>query len=307
MGKNRPELSVNIGGIRIKNPVMTASGTFGYAREFKDLVDLNRLGAVIVKGLSLEPSKGNPPPRIVETHCGMLNAIGLENVGIDAFINNKLPFLETLSVPILVNIYGTSIHQYAQLAARVENIAGIAGMEVNISCPNVKAGGVAFGVDPAAAHAVVNAVREQTAKPVMVKLTPNVTDITEIARSVEAAGADSVSLINTITGMAVDIESRRPRLANITGGLSGPAIKPVALRMVWQVARAVKIPVIGVGGIMSATDALEFLIAGAVAVQVGTANFVNPKATIDILDGIESFLEQKGMANIAEIIGTLII
>jgi len=307
MGKNRPELSVNIGGIRIKNPVMTASGTFGYAREFKDLVDLNRLGAVIVKGLSLEPSKGNPPPRIVETHCGMLNAIGLENVGIDAFVNNKLPFLETLSVPILVNIYGTSIHQYAQLAARVENIAGIAGMEVNISCPNVKAGGVAFGVDPAAAHAVVNAVREQTAKPVMVKLTPNVTDITEIARSVEAAGADSVSLINTITGMAVDIESRRPRLANITGGLSGPAIKPVALRMVWQVARAVKIPVIGVGGIMSATDALEFLIAGAVAVQVGTANFVNPKATIDILDGIESFLEQKGMANIAEIIGTLII
>jgi len=286
---------------------MTASGTFGYAREFEDLVDLDRLGAVIVKGLSLKPSKGNPPPRIVETQCGMLNAIGLENVGIDAFVNDKLPFLETLSAPILVNIYGTSIHQYAQLAARIENITGIAGMEVNISCPNVKAGGVAFGVDPVAAHAVVRAVREQTTKPVMVKLTPNITDITEIARSVEAAGADSVSLINTITGMAVDIESRRPRLANITGGLSGPAIKPVALRMVWQVAQAVKIPVIGVGGIMSATDALEFLIAGAVAVQVGTANFVNPKATTDILDGIESFLEKKGILSIAEIIGTLII
>lgn len=307
MGKNRPGLSVNIGGIKIKNPVMTASGTFGYAREFEDLVDLDRLGAVIVKGLSLEPAKGNPPPRIVETGCGMLNAIGLENVGIDAFVNDKLPFLETLAAPTLVNIYGTGIDQYAQLAARVENITGIAGMEVNISCPNVKAGGVAFGVDPAAAHAVVRAVREQTTKPVMVKLTPNVTDITEIARSVEAAGADSVSLINTITGMAVDIESRRPRLANITGGLSGPAIKPVALRMVWQVARAVKIPVIGVGGIMSATDALEFLIAGASAVQVGTANFVNPKATTDILDGIESFLEQKGVVNIDDIIGTLII
>ncbi|OQY08028.1 MAG: dihydroorotate dehydrogenase B catalytic subunit [Desulfobacteraceae bacterium 4572_123] len=307
MGKYRPDLSVDIGGIKIKNPVMTASGTFGYAREFENLVDLDRLGAVIVKGLSLEPSKGNPPPRIVETRCGMLNAIGLENVGIDAFVNDKLPFLEKLSAPTLVNIYGTSIDQYAQLAARMENIPGIAGMEVNISCPNVKAGGVAFGVDPVAAHAVVKAVREQTTKPVMVKLTPNVTDITEIARSVEAAGADSVSLINTITGMAVDIESRRPRLANVTGGLSGPAIKPVALRMVWQVARTVKIPVIGVGGIMSATDALEFLIAGATAVQVGTANFVNPKATMDILDGIESFLEQNGVEKITEIIGTLII
>ncbi len=307
METNRPDLSVDIGGIKIKNPVMTASGTFGYAREFNDLVDLNRLGAVIVKGLSLESSKGNPPQRIVETGCGMLNAIGLENVGFDAFVSDKLPFLETLSTPTLVNIYGTSVQAYAQLAARIETIPGIAGIEVNISCPNVKAGGVAFGVDPVAAHTVVKAVREQTTKPVMVKLTPNVTDVTEIARAVEAAGADSVSLINTITGMAVDIESRRPRLANITGGLSGPAIKPVALRMVWQVARAVKIPVIGIGGIMTAADALEFLIVGAVAVQVGTANFVNPGATMDIIDGIESFLAQKGITAMAEIIGTLII
>jgi dihydroorotate dehydrogenase (NAD+) catalytic subunit len=307
MTKSRPDLGVDIGGIKIKNPVMTASGTFGYAREFNDLVDLNRLGAVIVKGLSLEPSRGNPPQRIVETGCGMLNAIGLENVGLDAFVRDKLPFLETLSTPTLVNIYGTSVQEYAQLACRIENIPGIAGMEVNISCPNVKAGGVAFGVDPVAAHAVVKAVREQTTKPVMVKLTPNVTDVTEIARAVEAAGADSISLINTITGMAVDIESRRPRLANITGGLSGPAIKPVALRMVWQVAKAVKIPVIGIGGIMSATDALEFLIAGAVAVQVGTANFVNPGATMDIIGGIESFLAQKKITSIAEIIDTLIV
>lgn len=305
MAKIKPELGVDIGGIRIKNPVMTASGTFGYAREFAPFVDLNHIGAIIVKGLSLEPSKGNPPPRIVETPCGMLNAIGLENVGLDAFVASKLPFLKTLSAPVLANIYGTGIDQYAQLAERIESIEEIAGIEVNISCPNVKAGGVAFGVDPVAAGQVVAAVRACTTKPVMVKLTPNVTDVTAIAASVAAAGADALSLINTITGMAVDIDTRRPKLANVTGGLSGPAIKPVALRMVWQVSRAVDIPVIGIGGIMTAEDALEFLIAGATAIQVGTANFVNPRSTIDILQGIESFLEKNGISDISELIGSI--
>ncbi|MDM8550185.1 dihydroorotate dehydrogenase [Desulfobacterales bacterium HSG2] len=299
------KLQVDIGRIKLKNPVMTASGTFGYAREFEDLVDLNRLGAIIVKGLSLEPSKGNPPPRIVETPCGMLNAIGLENVGIEAFEKEKLPFLRGVSSPVLVNVYGKTVSEYAELAARIEDIEGIAGIEVNISCPNVKAGGVAFGVDPESAREVIRAVRKRTTRPLMVKLSPNVTDITEIARSAEDAGADSISLINTITGMAIDIETRRPRLANITGGLSGPAIRPVALRMVWQTAQSVKIPVIGIGGIMTASDALEFLIAGATAVQVGTANFVNPRATIEIIEGMEAFLTERKISGVTDIIGTL--
>ena len=303
--KNRADLKVNIGGIELKNPVMTASGTFGYAREFENLIDLNRLGAIIVKGLSLKPSMGNPPPRIVETPCGMLNAIGLENVGLTAFVQEKLQFLKELSTPVFINIYGKDIKEYAELASRIDDIEEIAGIEVNISCPNVKAGGVAFGTDPDAACKVVKAVRGNTGKPVMVKLTPNVTDITLIARSVEDAGADSISLINTITGMAIDIETRRPKLANITGGLSGPAIKPIALRMVWQVAQKVKIPVIGVGGIMTAEDALEFLIAGAVAVQIGTANLINPHATIDIIEGIEAFLIKRNIPRITDIIGTL--
>ena len=296
---------MDIGGITLKNPVMTASGTFGYGREFESLVDLNRLGAIVVKGLSLKPSKGNPPPRIVETPCGMLNAIGLENVGIDTFEREKLPFLKTLSTPTFVNIYGKSIDEYAELASRTDAIDGIAGIEVNISCPNVSAGGIAFGVDPEAAAKVVLAVRQRTTKPVMVKLSPNVTDIAEIARSAEAAGADSLSLINTITGMAIDIETRCPRLANVTGGLSGPAIRPVALRMVWQVAQCVKIPVIGIGGIMTAADALEFLIAGASAIQIGTANFVNPGVATEIIEGIETFLREKEISNLAELIGTL--
>ncbi|MEA3415414.1 MAG: dihydroorotate dehydrogenase [Thermodesulfobacteriota bacterium] len=303
--KNRADLKVNIGKIELKNPVMTASGTFGYAREFDDLVDLNRLGAIIVKGLSLQPSRGNPPPRIVETPCGMLNAIGLENVGLTAFVEEKLQFLKELSTPVFINIYGKDIKEYAQLASRIDDIEEIAGIEVNISCPNVKAGGVAFGIDPDTACKVVKAVRSNTGKPVMVKLTPNVTDITLIARSVEDAGADSISLINTITGMVIDIETRRPKLANITGGLSGPAIKPIALRMVWQVVQKVNIPVIGVGGIMTAEDALEFLIAGAVAVQVGTANLINPHATIDIIEGIEAFLIKRNIPRITDIIGTL--
>ncbi len=305
MIEKKPHIRVNIGGIELKNPVMTASGTFGYAREFEHLVDLNRLGGIIVKGLSLEPSKGNPPPRIVETPCGMLNAIGLENVGLAAFVKEKLPFLKGLETPIFVNFYGKNIAEYAELAARLDDIEDVSGIEVNISCPNVKSGGMAFGAYPDSASEVVRAVRDRTEKPLMVKLSPNVTDITEIARSVEAEGADSISLINTITGMAIDIGTRRPKLANITGGLSGPAIKPVALRMVWQTAQSVKIPVIGVGGIMTAKDALEFLIAGAVAVQVGTANFINPHATIDIIEGIEAFLMEKKIADLADIIGTL--
>ena len=300
-----PDLRVDIGGLELQNPVLTASGTFGYAREFEMHVNLNRLGGIIVKGLSLEPTKGDPPPRIVETASGMLNAIGLENVGIEAFIKDKLPFLQGLAPPTIVNIYGRLEEEYAQLASRIEDVESIAGIEVNVSCPNVKAGGMVFGVDAGAAYSVVRAVRNQTTKPLIVKLSPNVTDITEIARAVEEAGADGISLINTITAMMVDIETRRPRLANITGGLSGPAIKPVALRMVWQVAQTVKIPVIGFGGIMSAVDALEFLIVGASAVQIGTANFVNPHVTIDIIDGIEQFLSERNIPAISDVIGTL--
>ncbi|MDP3284240.1 MAG: dihydroorotate dehydrogenase, partial [Desulfobacterales bacterium] len=289
MGK-KSDLRVNIGGLSLRNPVMTASGTFGYGEEFAPFIDLNRLGAIIVKGLSLEPSKGNKPPRIAETPCGMLNAIGLENLGIEAFIDKKLPFLKTLSTPTIVNIYGKSIDEYSQLAERIEEIDGISGIEVNISCPNVKKGGIAFGVKPKSAYKVTKAVRGKTSKTLIVKLSPNVTDISEIAVSAVDAGADSLSLINTITGMSIDINTRRSRLANITGGLSGPAIRPIALRMVWQVAQKVKVPVIGIGGIVSAEDAIEFFIAGATAVQIGTANFVNPRATIEIIEGIERYL-----------------
>ncbi len=299
------DLSVNLGGIRMANPVMTASGTFGYAREFQGLVDLNRLGAIVVKGLSLAPASGNPPPRIVETPCGMLNAIGLENVGLDAFIAQKLPFLRNLNTPVIANLYGRSVDEYAQLAERLDGQEGIAGLEVNISCPNVKAGGVAFGVDPDAAARVVTAVRRATGLPVIVKLSPNVTDIAAIACRVEAAGADAISLINTLTGMAIDIETRRPRLANITGGLSGPAIRPVAVRMVWQVARAVSVPVVGIGGITNAADAIEFFIAGATAVQIGTANFINPAVSVEIVDGIALYLRRHGITRIRDLVGTL--
>ena len=299
------DLRTDIGGLILKNPVMTASGTFGYGAEYAPMVDLSRLGGIIVKGLSLKPSKGNPPPRIVETPCGMLNAIGLENVGIEAFIKSKLPFLLKFGTPVFVNIYGPSIDDYAALAERIEEVEGITGIEINISCPNVKAGGVAFGVDPDASRAVTNAVRRKTRKPLMVKLSPNVADVTEIAKAVAGAGADAISLINTLTGMAVDIHTRKPRLANITGGLSGPAIKPVALRMVWQATRAVNIPVVGIGGIMTWEDALEFLIVGAAAVQVGTGNFVNPKATMEILEGIETYLKDKGIGKVTDLMGTL--
>ena len=301
----KPDLKINLGSIELQNPVMTASGTFGYGREFNHLVDLNRLGGIIVKGLSLEPTKGNPPPRIVETACGMLNAIGLENVGIEAFIKRKLPFLKELAPPVFVNIYGKLVEEYAQLAGRIDTVAEISGIEVNISCPNVKSGGLAFGVDPEAAYDVVKAVRARTDKLLIVKLSPNVTDISVIARRVEDAGADVLSLINTITGMAVDLETRRPVLANITGGLSGPAIKPVALRMVYQVAQVTELPIIGIGGIMNARDALEFMLAGATAVQIGTANFVNPHTTMDVIDGLASYLVENNIGRITDVIGKL--
>jgi dihydroorotate dehydrogenase (NAD+) catalytic subunit len=290
----------------LQNPVLTASGTFGYGKEFVPYLELNDLGGIIVKGLSLDPSRGNPPPRVVETASGMLNAIGLENVGVDAFIREKTPFLDTLSVPVIANIYGTSIEAYGAVAERLNEVPSVAGVEINISCPNVRAGGLAFGTDARMAHRVTQTVRDRYAKLVIVKLSPNVTDIVAIAQSVEDAGADVVSLINTLTGMAVDINTRRPKLANIIGGLSGPAIKPVALRMVWQVARAIKVPVVGIGGIMTAEDALEFIIAGATAVQVGTANFIDPGSTLKIIRGIENHLKQNHIASIKELIGSLV-
>jgi dihydroorotate dehydrogenase (NAD+) catalytic subunit len=302
---SKPDLTTVIGGVPLKNPVMTASGTFGYGREYAPLVDLNRLGAIVVKGLSLAPASGNPPPRIAETPCGMLNAIGLENVGFDAFIEKKLPYLKTLSTPTWVNIYGKTIEEYSALARRIEDVEGVAGIELNISCPNVKVGGIAFGVDEQMAFDVVRAVRSRTGRPLMVKLSPNVTDITKIARSAIEGGADALSLINTITGMAIDIHQRRSRIANITGGLSGPAIKPVALRMVWQVAQMSTVPVVGIGGITTAEDALEFIIAGAAAVQIGTVNFVDPAASTRMVEGIERFMIDHGISCLADLIGTL--
>ncbi len=300
-----PDLSVKLGNLSLQNPVMTASGTFGYGKEFKDLVDLDRLGGVIVKGLSLQPSKGNPPPRIAETPCGMLNAIGLENVGLEAFLQDKVPFFKALKTPVLANIYGTNVESYAELAARLNDIETVAGIEVNISCPNVKQGGIAFGSDPATAYEVTRAIRARYDGLVMVKLSPNVTDIKQIAVAVADGGADSISLINTITGMAIDIQTRKPKIANITGGLSGPAIRPVAVRMVWQVAQVVNLPLVGIGGIMTAADALEFIIAGATAVQVGTANFINPRTTEEIIDGIKDYLVEHRIASVRELVGSM--
>ncbi|MFP7753965.1 dihydroorotate dehydrogenase [Thermodesulfobacteriota bacterium B35] len=302
---NDIDLRVRIGPLRLRNPVLAASGTFGYGREFADLVNLHRLGGVVTKGISLLPRPGNPPPRIVETACGMLNAIGLENVGVDEFIRRKMVFLRSAGTRVFVNILGDSIDDYARLAEQLSGVEGIDALEVNISCPNVKQGGVAFGTVPEMAAAVTASVRAATDLPVIVKLSPNVTDIAAMARVVEEAGADAVSLINTLIGMAIDCRTRRPRLANVIGGLSGPAIKPVALRMVWQVARTVSIPVIGIGGIATAGDALEFLIAGASAVQVGTANFRQPSVTEEIVAGIRSFLQEEGMLSVRDIIGTL--
>lgn len=302
---NTPDLAVEFAGLRLKNPVMPASGTFGYGEEYSPYMDLNRLGAIVTKGLSLRPKAGNPTPRIAETKGGMLNAIGLQNVGVDAFVEEKLPFLKEVQTPVIVNFFGNSLEEYGQAAQRLSQIDGIAAVELNISCPNVKQGGIVFGTDPLAASEVVSLVRSHIDKPLIVKLTPNVTDITVIARAVEEAGADAISCINTLTGLAVDIRRRRPRLANGTGGLSGPVLRPLAVRMVYQVVQAVSLPVIGVGGIMSAEDALEFLIAGAQAVQVGTANFVDPAAMIHIIDGLQQFCQEEGVASINELIGTL--
>jgi dihydroorotate dehydrogenase (NAD+) catalytic subunit len=299
------DLRVAIGALKLQNPVMTASGTFGYASEFIDFVDLRRLGAVVVKGISLAPRAGNPPPRVVETACGMLNAIGLENVGVERFVSEKLPYLSGLGIPVVVNILGDSVAEYSQLSRRLAGVEGVAALEVNISCPNVKKGGVAFGTDPKMAAAVTDAVKQGSSVPVIVKLSPNVTDIALMARAVQDAGADAVSLINTLIGMAIDLASRRPRLANVIGGLSGPAIKPVALRMVYQVAQAVSIPIIGIGGIATAEDALEFMLAGASAVQVGTANFFNPHATEEVLDGIAAYVREQQLESVRELIGGL--
>lgn len=299
------KMGVDIGGLTLKNPVMSASGTFGYGEEYDGYLDLNRLGAIVVKGLSLNPREGNPPPRVVETASGMLNAVGLQNVGAEEFIDKKLPYLRTIKAAVVANIFGESVDEYVKVAEILDGAEGVDALEVNISCPNVKKGGVAFGSDPILAGEVTRAVKGVSRLPVIVKLTPNVTDITKIAASVEDAGADALSLINTLTGMSIDIEKRAPHLKNITGGLSGPAIKPVALRMVWETVGAVSIPVIGVGGIMSASDALEFLIAGARAVQVGTANFINPSAAADIVDGIERYLSDTNLDDINDLIGTL--
>lgn len=301
----KPNMAVDLGPLRLKNPLMTASGTFGYGMEYAGFVDLSCLGALIVKGLSLEPRAGNPPPRIMETTSGMLNAIGLENVGVKAFIAEKLPPLRAIDVPVIANIFGETVEEYQRTAELLGRAQGISALELNISCPNVKKGGLAFGADPDLAAEVTAKVRAVSSLPLIVKLTPNVTDIAEIAQNVEAAGADILSLINTITGMSVDLERRAPHLKNITGGLSGPAIKPVALRMVWQVLKRVSIPVIGIGGIATAKDALEFLVVGARAVEVGTANFVNPSATMEILAGMEDYLVSHHIPAICDLIGTL--
>ncbi|WP_148894603.1 dihydroorotate dehydrogenase [Geothermobacter ehrlichii] len=298
-------LAVEVAGIQMKNPVMPASGTFGYGEEYAPYIDLNNLGAIVTKGLSLRPKAGNPTPRITETVSGMLNAIGLQNVGVDAFIEHKMPFLRELNTPVIANFFGNTLDEYGEVARRLDAIPELAGVELNISCPNVKQGGIVFGTDPKAAFDAVNVVRKNLRKPLIVKLTPNVTDITEIARAAEDAGADALSCINTITGMAIDVRTRRPKIANRTGGLSGPAIRPVAVRMVHQVVQAVKIPVIGVGGISTAEDALEFLIAGASAVQVGTANFVDPDAMQKVIDGLERFCLEEGIGDIRTLIGSL--
>ena len=302
---HRPDMTVEVAGIKMRNPVMTASGTFGYGAEFADYLDLESIGAMITKGLSLRPKAGNPTPRIVETPGGMLNAIGLQNVGIDAFIAQKLPYLAKVSTPVIVNLYGNTLEEYGEVAARLDGLPGVAGIEVNISCPNVKQGGIVFGTDPSAAQEVVRLVKRSTSKPMIVKLSPNVTDVVLMARACVDAGADALSLINTLTGMAIDLDRRRPVLANLTGGLSGPAIKPVALRMVWQVAKAVKVPVIGIGGIMNARDALEFILAGASAVQVGTASFLDPAAAQTIARDMEQYLVDKGIGSIGSMIGAL--
>lgn len=303
-----PNLSVQLAphhrnGLLLTNPVMTASGTFGYGIEYAQLTDIQRIGAIVCKGTTLKPRKGNPQPRLVETTAGLLNSIGLQNIGLEALIKEKAPIWAGWRVPVIVNIAGESAEEYATLASTLEGVAGVSGIEVNISCPNVAAGGMEFGTNPKAAAEVTAAVKAATILPVIVKLTPNVTNIAEIAQAAVGAGADAVSLINTVTGMAIDIARRSPTLGNITGGLSGPAIKPIALYMVYKVAQAVEVPIIGCGGIASANDALEFIMAGTTAIQVGTISFVNPRAPLDVLEGIERFMETEGVTDVTELIG----
>ncbi len=299
------DLKVTIGKLELKNPVMNASGTFGYGEEYSSFFDLNSLGAVVSKGISILPSQGNSPPRIVETPSGMLNAIGLQNVGFDIFVKEKLPFIRNFSTPLIVNFFGNTFNEYGELASKLNDTEGIAALEVNISCPNISEGGIGFGTDPDMAFKAVSAVRKSTSLPVIVKLTPNVTDIAMIAKSAEDAGADAVSLTNTFTGMLIDIETCSPVLNNITGGLSGPAIFPLSLKMVWQVVQNVSIPVIGIGGIMKATDAIQYLIAGATAVQVGTGIFAFPDLPLRIIRGIEEYMLKKDISNINKVIGSL--
>lgn len=298
-------LNVNLGGLALKNPVMTASGTFGYGEEFADFIDLSQLGGILVKGTTLHHREGNPYPRMAETPSGMLNAVGLQNKGVDHFINEIYPRVSKIDTAVLVNVSGSTIEDYVATASKIDALEHIPAIELNISCPNVKEGGMAFGTSCQSAAEVVSAVRAVYHKPLIVKLSPNVTDITEIARAVEGAGADAVSLTNTFLGMAINAEKRTPVLSTITGGLSGPCIKPIALRMVWQTYNAVKIPIVGLGGIMNATDAIEFMLAGATAIQLGTANFVDPQITVKTVAGINEYLDRQGCSSVTEIIGGL--
>ena len=300
-----PDLSVEIAGMRLKNPVIAASGTFGYGVEFAHLVDLNRLGGLVVKGLSREPMAGNPSPRLYETASGMLNAIGLQNMGVRAFVEQKLPELRRYNTPVLANVFGYTTDDYVEVIRILEGAEGVAGYELNISCPNTKHGGLTFGADPGLTREVTAAARRASSRPLIVKLSPNVTDITELARAAVDGGADALSLVNTFVGMAIDLETRRPVLSNGTGGLSGPAIKPVALRMVWQTAQAVRVPVIGMGGVASGRDALEFMVAGAAAVEVGTASFADPRATVRIITEIEQYCRAHQIASLRSLVGTL--
>jgi dihydroorotate dehydrogenase (NAD+) catalytic subunit len=300
-----PDLSVAIGTVRLKNPVLTASGTFGYGLEFLPFLRLEQLGGIVTKGLSPRPRKGNPPDRIVETPAGMLNAIGLQNVGVDAFLDVKLPALREHDTAVIANVFGETETEYIEVCEKLDAATGVAAIELNVSCPNTEAGGMLFGNDAASLARITRACRLRTRLPLWVKLSPNVTDIRELAKAAEAEGADAVTLVNTFVGMAIDVEKRRPVLANISGGLSGPSIRPLAVWMTWQVARAVSIPVVGMGGIMTARDALEFIFAGATAVQVGTANFVRPRAAVEIAEELTHWLTERGVGSVSELVGAL--
>ena len=297
------DLTVRIGKMILKNPVVVSSGTFGFGEEFENFFDLNHLGAIIPKGISLRPMRGNPPPRIFETEGGIINSIGLQNPGFRAFIKNKLPYYKNLKTHVVVNFFGNTQKEYVELARRFDDVAGISGLEMNISCPNIKKCGIVFGTDPKMAYQLVQAVRKSTALTLIVKLSPNVTDIASMAKSAEDGGADAVSLVNTFRAMAVNIHTRKPELGNTIGGLSGPAIKPIALRMVWEVSQAVDIPIIGMGGIMNAKDAIEFILVGASAIQIGTANLINPRTGIEVLQGIKKYLVQNKIDRIYELVG----